>query len=633
MSRETCKTLRTGARLLIAAVVIGGLLLPPRHTSAQDGKRGESLSWADAPYVPRYRSQADWLVDAGWKTVAEVYGPFPTRVYEVGDAEQFIPLGGAEGIPATFYLRERTPHAYFWFERGVQVDPAQLEATVRFFEEHIWPLNNSIYGNEWNPGIDGDSRIHIVGQSAIGPGVYGAFNPADQCPRALCPESNQREIIYISLGQAPLGSTEFLTTLAHEHQHLIQYHVDGNERRWFNEGLSQLAEHLNGFAPRYVGSGNLDQFLANPDHRLDGWDFGPQVGGYYGAAYLFMVYLYERFGLEFIRDLAANDYDGLASLERTLADHGYAAGVDGVFADWIVANALDDPYAGDGRYYYQTLDLPTPVRATGLDLTAGGAQVADTVNQYGADYYTLDQPGRYVLSFDGSDRTGMLEIAPQSGAWMWWSYNGVSSAARLTAAFDLTGLQRATLAFSAWWQVEDDYDWFQVLVSETDGATWEIVHGPRAALHGSYAPGAHYSGDSQGWVAERIDLSAYVGQPVLVRFEYLTDSLDSQQGVALDDLGIVELGALDDVESAVSLWEPEGFMRVPETVAQRWSLTVITRAPETAPRVTAVSLDALNTGRATLVVPEGGSATIVVGAMSPFTPYPGRYKLALGYAE
>ncbi|MBN2303448.1 MAG: immune inhibitor A [Anaerolineae bacterium] len=612
----------------LAALLLTPLLAPltPRSVYAQDGKRqnGDKLSWADAPIVPRYRSEADWLIDVGRKTPAEVYGPFPTHEYHVGETEQFFPLG-MRSDAQVFELRARTEHAYFWLETGVFPDAAMLDYTTRFFEEHIWPLNHSIYGDEWNPGIDGDSRIHILSQRSIAWGVMGAFSPQDQCPRALCPESNQREIIYIGLDAAPLGSPEYLTTLAHEHQHLIQYHVDGNERRWFNEGLSQLAEHLNGFPPRTVGEYSVTDFLEQPDHHLNGWSFnGYDVGRYYGASYLFLVYLYERFGLEFIRWVVHTDYDGLAAVQAALDAAGQDVDVDAVFADWLLANYLDDPYVGDGHYYYQSLDLPGEIHPLPLV-----ALRTDTVQQYGADYLALDDPGTYYLTFDGTDSVSAMSAVPHSGDWMWWSYNLDSSAARLTGSFDLTGLDSATLAFSAWWNVEDEYDWFQVLVSGNAGQDWTIMDGQQSTSTGPKAPGAYYSGRSAAWVDEQIDLSAFAGGPVLVRFEYLTDGSQTMPGVALDDIGIAELAFADDVETVLPVWQVEGFLRIPDVVPQNWTVALVEHDAAGGIMVRFLVLDDLNTGGTTVTVPDGGRVTVIVGAMAPFTAIPASYKLSV----
>jgi immune inhibitor A len=620
---------------LLVLVLVGALIAPlAPHAHAQDGKRADdTMSWADAPLAPLHRSEADWLLDVGWKSFQEVYGPFFTRVYEVGETEQLIPLGLGDIGPTTFHLRYRSEHAYFWFEAGTVVDPGKLESAARFFEEHIWPLNNAIYGDEWNPGIDGDSRLHIVNQRSIALSIAGAFNPEDQCPRSLCPSSNQREIIYINLEIAPLNSSLYLGTLAHEHQHLIQHHVDGNESRWFNEGLSQLAEHLNGFEPMEISGGNLRDFLRNPDHPLNGWASDIwSLGEYYGASYLFLVYLYERFGLDFIRQVARNPYDGLAGVERTLADSGQTVSVDDVFVDWSLANYLDDPRVGDGRYYYQSLDIPARIQPLVFDLGQGSAHYTTTVNQYGTDYVRLGPAGTYDFSFDGSDQAPVIGTHPYLGNWMWWSYNDMSSAARLTGAFDLTGLDTATLAFRVWWSMEEE-DWFQVLVSDSGGQDWQIVGGPHAISADAGTPGAHYSGKDGEWIAEQIDLSAYTGKQVLIRFEYLTDGFLTLDGVALDQIEIVELGYTDGAESPHSLWNPEGFVRVPAQVAQQWAVTLVVEPPDGAPTVQPLVVDAGNTTGAHVTIPEGGTATLVIAAMAPFSTQPASYKLSVQRAD
>ncbi len=327
--------------------------------------------------------------------------------------------------------------------------------------------------------------------------------------------------------------------------------------------------------------------------------------------------------------MASSDYEGLASVQAALTATGQDMTVDEVFGSWIVANALDDPYAGGGRYYYRTLNLPTSIIPIMLASDGSGYQHIDTLNQYGSDYLSIDRPGTYTLSFDGSDDAHLIGAAPHSQDWMWWSYNNDNSAARLTRAFDLTGLDKATLAFSAWWQIEAERDWLHVLVSDNGGQTWQIVGGERAALHGEKAPGAFYSGQSAAWINEQIDLRAYAGRQILMRFEYLTDGRETLPGVALDDIGIVELGSLDDAETLASLWEMEGFLRIRGAVAQNWSVSVVIIDADGNATVDVVALDALNTGRAGFTVPDGGRATLIVGAMAPFTAYRADYKLTV----
>ncbi len=621
-NRRSYWLLRT---LLVVTLVWSVLAFTPTH--AQAPKVIPPLTWADAPSAPLHRSEADWLIETGQKTHDELFSEFPALSYDVGDTEYFNTLSSMGQSGETFFLAYRTDHAYFWFKRGARPEQDVLVHVADFFETRIWPLNTSIYGEAPNPAQTGDDRIHIINEPAIGMGIYGAFDPIDQCPRAVCPESNERQIIYISLDAAPLGSDMYLTTVAHEHQHLIQYAIDGNERRWFNEGLSQLAEHLNGFEPGTISGPNVTDFLRNPDHDLRGWSFY-DVGAYYGASYLFMVYLYERFGIEFIRTMTASEYDDFASIDATLHAMGFTVTVDEVFADWIIANYLDDPYAGNGQYYYSTLDLPAQITPQRLPFANGMSTYREGVFQFGADYVQIDQPGTYQLSFDGADETAIIGATPQSDDWMWWSYNGESSAARLTGSFDLRSLTTATLSFNAWWEIEPDYDWFQVMVSDNNGADWHILDGDQANGHSSDAPGAHYSSSSSGWINEKIDLSAYVGTEVLVRFEYLTDSSDSLAGVVLDDIGIVELGALDDVEALADYWQVEGFLRIAGTVPQHWTVAIVIEHTDGSADVLPLALDEFNTGYAQITLAAGETATVIIGASAPFTTNRANYKLA-----
>ncbi|MCZ7539374.1 MAG: immune inhibitor A [Anaerolineae bacterium] len=617
-----------GARLaLIAAVTLTALVAWPRAAAhAQDGERVEALTWSDAPLAPRAAGPAGALADITGVDEAAIVA---TREYRVGDLEAFIPLGSRDRAPRAFVLAYRSQHAYFWFERGLTPAEAELERAAQLFDERIWPLNARMVGDA---SLEGDAPLHVISQRSIGPGILGAFNPNDLCPRASCPTSNERAIIYLSQDAAPLGSTEFLTTLAHEHQHLLQFYTDGNERRWLNEGLSQLAEHLNGFDPQAIGISNVSRFLAAPDHYLSGWLFNDRdVARNYGAAYLFLVYLYEQFGLDFINTVATSEHDGLASIQAALAGLDGASNVDEVFADWILANLLDDPFVGDGRYYYRTLDLPQAIAPQPLAVPQDGVLYRDQINQYGADYLLLEGPATYQISFDGADETTVLGVQPPSGEWMWWSNDLNSSAVNLTAAFDLSHLSTATLVFSAWWDIETKGDWFQVLVSGDGGSTWRAMRGPSAGGHSQVA-GPAYSGPSGAWVEERVDLSDFAGRQVLVRFEYVTDGGRALRGVALDDLGIVELGELDDVENPSSAWTADGFLRIRDRVAQGWALAVVVRAPGQPATVERVPLDALNTGRVSVTVPDGATATLAVGAMAPFTATPAPYKISIARA-
>ena len=174
--------------------------------------------------------------------------------------------------------------------------------------------------------------------------------------------------------------------------------------------------------------------------------------------------------------------------------------------------------------------------------------------------------------------------------------------------------------------MEADYDWFQVLVSTNEGRDWEIVSGDHATIDGSRA---YYTGSVWRWTEEQIDLTAFVGNHVLVRFEYLTNGADSQMGVVLDDIGILELGAVDGAEQPSSFWTAEGFMRIEQYVHQDWTVAIVQEQFGQSASIEHLTLDADNTGQVTITVPPDGDVTIVIGAMAPFTSKRPDYELSV----
>ena len=123
------------------------------------------------------------------------------------------------------------------------------------------------------------------------------------------------------------------------------------------------------------------------------------------------------------------------------------------------------------------------------------------------------------------------------------------------------------------------------------------------------AYGAGYSGNSGGWVQEEVDLSAYAGKKVLLRFEYVTDDATSLTGLAVDNIEIPELGFRDGAESEAG-WTSEGFKRIERPLSQQFIVQVI--RGETVERV---ALDAANRGSVRL----DGSETIAVSGATEGT--------------
>ncbi len=138
------------------------------------------------------------------------------------------------------------------------------------------------------------------------------------------------------------------------------------------------------------------------------------------------------------------------------------------------------------------------------------------------------------VTFKGSPTVSVVPVDAHSESFMWWSNRGDESDMRLTRGFDLTGADHVTLNFWTWYYIENLWDYAYVMVSSDGGATWTPLSTPRTTAEDPYnnAYGSGYTGQSGGWVQESLDLSAYAGQQIMVRFEYITDDAVNQAGHA-----------------------------------------------------------------------------------------------------
>ncbi len=414
---------------------------------------------------------------------------------------------------------------------------------------------------------------------------------------------------------------------------MIHWAVDRNEDTWVNEAFSELASYLNG----YDVSGFYRTFTETPDTQLTTWPDGPgQASANYGASFLFAAYFLERFGEQALRRVVSQQANGVAGFEAILADYGLT--FNEVFADWVIANYLDDPELADGRYGYRDLAVGPPK----LDETHADypVQRSTTVHQYGADYIELQGQGHLNIAFAGSTQVKLVPNEPHSGEYFWWSNRGDSSDMTLTRAFDLTGLSRATLEVWLWYDIEEDWDYAYIEVSTDGGQTWDILQGryttdsnPNGNSFGHAYTGQSGTGDEAPvWVGEEIDLTPYVGQEILLRFEYITDDAVNRAGFCVDDIAIPELGYFDDAEKE-GQWIAEGFVRTDNILPQRFLVQLIVLGPEV--EVRRMELDEAQTGR--LVVEGMGGevekAVLVVSGTTPVTTELASYEYSVELSE
>lgn len=543
--------------------------------------------------------------------------------HQVGDRQVFWAMNLDTYTPftVTAVLRYAGAHTLFYFDESVPIDQGVVEQAARDFEERVYPVIRRYFGREPPRGLDGDPRLTIL--HARIPGVAGYFSAADGYPKFINRYSNERTMVYVNVDALRPGTQAYLSVLAHEFTHAVQFHEHWAEDGWIQEGLAELGSFLAGFQPR-----SADAFLADPDVQLNQWPEQPAAAGRnYGAAYLFFRYLFGHYGgFGRIIDYMRQGGRGIGGINAYLRPFG--AEFEGVFLDWTVANLLG---RRNDRYGYP--DYDAGVRT--LTRLAPGDTYKGRVSQLGARYFEISSPGNYRLVFNGAVETPVIPTRAPSGSHFWWGNRGDNIDSTLTREFDLSGVDRATLRFRAWWALESGWDYAYVEASVDGGRSWQVLSGRFSQTNDpfghSFGPG--YTGRSGGgpapeWVEESVDLSPFAGRKVLIRFEQVNDDAINLDGFALDDISIPEIGFFDDAEGDGG-WEARGFVRIDNRLPQRFGVRVVKFGREVT--VESVPLDGANWGEYLI---EGlgrdfNRVVVVVAGLTPDATQPAAFQLTL----
>ena len=380
-------------------------------------------------------------------------------------------------------------------------------------------------------------------------------------------------------------------------------------------------------------------FSLSPDTQLTTWTELEDSAAHYGASYLFLSYFMEQFGQEAVRALVAEPANGIAGFEAILSQVAPdGRHFDDLFADWVVANYVDDPDLSQGQFGYVDLRIEKPALAD--EHASYPVQRQATVHQYAADYVLLEGRGDLTIEFTGNQVVPLVGNEAYSGQYQWWSFRGDDSDATLTRAFDLSGLEAATLQVWMWYDLEVDYDYAYVEVSTDGGETWDMLSNehtttsnPSGNSYGPALTGLSGGGDEAEWSLETFDLSPYANREVLVRFEVVTDEALNHPGLVVDDISIPELGYFYDVEDGTDGWLAAGWLRVTDHVPQEFVVQLIAIGDKT--RVERMPLDEKNHGRLTLrgLGREVEQAVLIVSALAPATTEPAVYSYRITVEE
>lgn len=626
---EEEKKVATSSSIAIDAAseqATGPLAEPIEQNSAQSDANSTTLQTLQSTFLP-IRDLYDIAVSFGKisaddSRVASESDPD----YQVGDTLVFnvSDVTRNENLKVDATLLYQTAHASWWVADNFEVNQEDLESSARVFEEETYPTNRAIFGSEWSPGVDGDERIHVFVGTV--PGVGGYYSSADEFPRSINPFSNEKEIFYLNASNALPGDSYFDGILAHEFQHMIHWNMDRNENTWINEGLSELAASLNDL---YVGSGAYS-FAQQPDIPVTRWN--DQTHPFYGSSFLLMDYFYERFGEGAISELVQTQSNGIEGLNQVLASYDYT--FNELYADWAVANLLNDATVADGRFGYQNATAYEPA----LAYTAYGypAELQDYVYQYGTDYIRFESNGNkgpLTIEFSGNQTISVIPTEAHSGEWMLWGNRGDDMHTLTSRSFDLTSLNQATLSFWAWYDIEKDYDYAYVTVSTDGGVHWQPVSTSATTetnpQGNSFGPAfTNNSGqdldvveDSASyWQEQLVDLTPFAGQQIMIAFHMVTDDALNYNGIAIDDVSIPELDYFEDFEQGNGGWSHSGFARIDNVLPQYFIVQVVTEGSN-GTEVLKMPLYPNNYGKLTIddFGIEVDRATLLITAAMPFT--------------
>ena len=278
----------------------------------------------------------------------------------------------------------------------------------------IYEIETELFGAP--PDIDGDKRIYLLlldirDKGTRGSGfIAGFFSPINQHRGVLRhPEigipvrSNELDMLYLDTNPQNAGSEKAFGVLAHEFQHLIHWRHDPDEAIWVNEGCAEYAMFVCG----YQVAGHISSFQQNPGISLVDWPQGTHSQlAHYGAVYLWMLYLHEHYGgPQTITAIVNERADGISGINNALRSRGVEVTFPVIYADWKVANYLDDNDFADGRYGYQNEQLRLPHRREHRSYPVSIKNNA--LAGYASDYipfYPNTKDGSLSLSFEADDR-------------------------------------------------------------------------------------------------------------------------------------------------------------------------------------------------------------------------------------
>ena len=154
-----------------------------------------------------------------------------------------------------------------------------------------------------------------------------------------------------------------------------------------------------------------------------------------------------------------------------------------------------------------------------------------------------------AVRIDLPDKVTIINT-PKDGNFEYHGGKGDEADHSMAASLDLTAASTATLDFDAWYNIEEDWDFAMVQISTDGGASWKSLSTPNTSsslVEGGYPaikenlPG--YTGSSNGWIHETIDISEYAGQNIKLQFRSMSDWGANLEGFFVDNIKVTADGS------------------------------------------------------------------------------------------
>lgn len=356
------------------------------------------------------------------------------------------------------------------------LSPEQIDAVddlADAFEASIYPRDSEFFGAPSD--VDGNGKVIVLITDTLeNTGILGFFYSADLFTNDGVAhglggfgDSNEAEILYVTVPSSSVHKLLLQSIVAHELQHLINFNnktlkkyltstgmpLDAAdlplnapfEDVFLNEGLSHLAEDICGLADVEAGIAHI---LNHPNENYfpflkNNWRSSltdSRAGGSFamrGHNYLLMRYLFEQAGgasalegssdydddggIAFLKQLVSSDDTGLANINNTFYENDpLQRSFSEAYMDWMVA-LYNDKYgeviSSDPRFNYdpEYKDEINSNQTVGIDL--GTTRTLEDTGE------NVELDGPFVFSFADGQTYFSSSIANMAAAFIEYRLN------------------------------------------------------------------------------------------------------------------------------------------------------------------------------------------------------------------